>query len=337
MIIVMRKGATKEQCIALEERIREAGLEPHVIHGTERNVYGAVGDERVITEQFFEVCEGVERVMPILAPYKLASVEVKPEKTAIQLGSSLIGGQRIGIIAGPCSVESRAGIIEAAQMVKEAGAIALRGGAYKPRTNPYAFQGLQEEGLEYLAEAREATGLPVVTEVLSPEGVEIVAKFADVLQVGARNMQNFLLLKALGNTQKPVLLKRGMSATIQELLFAAEYILSAGNPNVILCERGIRTFEDHTRNTLSLSSIPALRERTHLPVLADPSHGTGHASLVGPMSKAAIAAGADGLIIEVHPHPEKALVDGAQSLNPQQFIQLMKELKPLAQAVGREM
>jgi len=335
MIIVMRRNATPEQCQAVEDRIREADLEPHVIRGTERNVYGAVGDERPVSEQFFEVCEGVERVVPILAPYKLASVEVKPTKSTVAVGGFPVGGQRLGVIAGPCTVEDRESLLEVAHLVKEAGAMALRGGAYKPRTNPYAFQGLQEEGLELLAEAREATGLPVVTEVLSPEGVETVATYADVLQIGARNMQNFLLLKEVGRTQKPVLLKRGLSATLEEWIFAAEYVLSQGNQQVILCERGIRTFEEHTRNTLGLASVPSLRERTHLPVLVDPSHGTGRASLVAPMSRGAVAVGADGLIVEVHPHPEQARVDGAQSLTPRQFESLMAELRPVAEAVGR--
>ncbi|MFW5857749.1 MAG: 3-deoxy-7-phosphoheptulonate synthase [Planctomycetota bacterium] len=335
MIIVMRRNATPEQCQAVEDRIREADLEPHVIRGTERNVYGAVGDERVVSEQFFEVCEGVERVVPILAPYKLASVEVKPTKSTVMVGDFPVGGTRLGVIAGPCTVEDRESLLEVAHLVKEAGAMALRGGAYKPRTNPYAFQGLQEEGLELLAEAREATGLPVVTEVLSPEGVATVAAYADVLQIGARNMQNFLLLKEVGRTQKPVLLKRGMSATLEEWIFAAEYVLSQGNQQVILCERGIRTFEEHTRNTLGLASVPSLRERTHLPVLVDPSHGTGRASLVAPMSRGAVAVGADGLIVEVHPHPERARVDGAQSLTPRQFEALMAELRPVAEAVGR--
>jgi 3-deoxy-7-phosphoheptulonate synthase len=335
MIIVMRRNAPDAQCRAVEDRIREAGLEPHVIHGTERNVYGAVGDERDVEQQFFEVCEGVERVVPILAPYKLASVEVKPEKSQVRIGDFEVGGERIGLMAGPCTVEDRSMIIEAAHAVKEAGAMALRGGAYKPRTNPYSFQGLQEEGLKYLAEAREATGLPVVTEVLSPEGVDVVAEYADVLQIGARNMQNFLLLARVGSCGKPILLKRGMSATVQEWIFAAEYVLRHGNHQIILCERGIRTFEDHTRNTLSLSSIPTLRQLTHLPVLVDPSHGTGHAALVGPMSRGAIAVGADGLLVEVHPRPEHAMVDGAQSLSPEQFGELIAGLRPVAEAVGR--
>ncbi|MHC4884793.1 MAG: 3-deoxy-7-phosphoheptulonate synthase [Planctomycetota bacterium] len=335
MIIVMKHCASEEQCKALEARIVEAGLEPHVIHGTERNVYGAVGDERGVTEQYFEVCDGVERVVPILAPYKLASSEVKAEKSIVRAGSSLIGGKSLAIMAGPCSVENREMVIEVAKLVKDAGATMLRGGAYKPRTNPYAFQGLEEEGLKYLAEAGQAAGLPVVTEVISPDGVQTVAKYADMLQIGARNMQNFLLLKQVGLCNKPVLLKRGMSATLEEWLFAAEYILSQGNQQVVLCERGIRTFEKHTRNTLPLSSVPALRERTHLPVIVDPSHGTGHTSLVTPMAKASVAVGADGLMIEVHPRPEKALVDGAQSLTPEQFADMIAMIRPVAEAVDR--
>jgi 3-deoxy-7-phosphoheptulonate synthase len=275
--------------------------------------------------------------VPILAPYKLASTEVKPEPSIIKVGEASMGGKRIGVIAGPCTVESRQQTLEIARAVKEAGAIALRGGAFKPRTSPYSFQGLMEEGLEFLALTREETGLAIVSEVLSPEHVKLVDKYVDVFQIGTRNMTNFLLLKAVGETRKPVLLKRGMSATMEEFLLAGEYILSQGNPNVILCERGIRTFETHTRFTLALSIVPSLKEVTHLPVIVDPSHGTGKRSLVAPMSKAAIAAGADGLLIEVHPEPDRAWVDGQQTLTLEEFARLMKELRPVARAVGREL
>jgi 3-deoxy-7-phosphoheptulonate synthase len=278
----------------------------------------------------------VESAVPILAPYKIASREVKPETTVIPIDSRCLGGTQVGVIAGPCAVESRQQILETAHLVKEEGGIALRGGAFKPRTNPYTFQGLAEEGLEYLAEAREQTGLSIVTEVLAPDQADLIATYADVLQVGTRNMQNFALLSAVGKTDKPVLLKRGMSATIEEFLLAAEYILSNGNQQVILCERGIRTFEKHTRFTLSLSAVPSLKEMTHLPVVVDPSHGTGRRSLVLPMARAAVAAGADGLLVEVHPNPEEAILDGAQSINFDQFRQMMRQVKGIAQAIGRD-
>jgi 3-deoxy-7-phosphoheptulonate synthase len=286
--------------------------------------------------------------MPILAPYKLASKELKPETSVFSIGGPLpqikpsktkvaIGGRRIAVIAGPCSVEGRSEILEVAAAVKEAGASALRAGAFKPRTSPYQFQGLAEEGLEYLAEAREKTGLPVITEVLTPADVPLVARYADCLQVGTRNMQNFMLLRACGEVRTPVLLKRGMSATLDEYLLAAEYILTSGNQQVLLCERGIRTFEQYVRNTFALAVIPALKEKTHLPVLADPSHGTGVRSLVPPMTKAAVACGADGLLLEVHPNPEKAKTDGQQTLSVKEFEKLMRELRPVAEAVGREL
>lgn len=335
MIIVMRAGATQEELLAGEERVREAGLEPHVIYGTERRVIAAVGDERTVAPEFFSVLPGVEKVLPVVAPYKLASRESRKEKSVVKAGPVEFGGRRIVVIAGPCTVESREQILRTAEAVKKAGASALRGGAFKPRTSPYAFQGLMKEGLEYLAEARLGTGLPVVTEVLTPEDVPLVAKHADVLQIGARNMQNFLLLKAAGQVRRPVLLKRGMSATVEELLLAAEYVMSQGNPDVILCERGIRTFERHTRYTLSLSAVPSLKTDTHLPVIVDPSHGTGRSDLVPAMSKAALAAGADGLIIEVCPDPREALVDGGQSLDFAAFGRLMEGLVPVAEAVGR--
>ena len=336
MIIVMKQGATAAEVQHVIDRVEEMGLKSHPIIGTERTVVAAIGDKRGIDMGFFTAAPGVERVVPILAPFKIASLEVQKERTAVRLGSScVLGGTRVGVIAGPCSVENRDDLLATAEAVKSAGATALRGGAFKPRSSPYAFQGLREEGLKYLAEVREKTGLAVVTEVMSENHVELVGQYADCYQIGARNMQNYLLLKAVGQTRKPVLLKRAFSATIQELLLAAEYILSAGNPNVILCERGIRTFETYTRNTLDLSAVPALKEQTHLPVVVDPSHGTGRRSLVPAMCKAAVACGADGLIVEVHPQPERALSDGAQTLTFAEFAQVMKELRPIAEAVGR--
>jgi 3-deoxy-7-phosphoheptulonate synthase len=345
MIIVMLPGASDEQVAAVEERCREGSLEPHVIQGTERRVVAAVGDERVFTPEHFAVLPGVDKVMPVLAPYKLASIETARGRSAIATGArdeagytpASFGPAEVTVIAGPCTVESRAQTIETAEAVKSAGARALRGGAFKPRTSPYSFQGLEEKGLEYLADARARTGLPVFTEVVTPEDVPLVAQYADVLQVGARNMQNYLLLKAVGGARKPVLLKRGMAAAIEELLLAAEYVLKQGNQDVMLCERGIRTFEQHSRNTLSLAAIPALRVRTHLPVIVDPSHGTGHAYMVAPMSRAAVAAGADGLIVEVHPDPRRAKVDGGQSLTFGEFTSMMKEVRAVAAAVGRTM
>jgi 3-deoxy-7-phosphoheptulonate synthase len=337
MVIVMKPGAPREEIDHVMERIEKIGLVAHPIFGTRRTVIAAIGDKHGRTFGDIEALPGVERVVPILAPYKMASVEVHEERTTVKVDGFSFGGKAIGVIAGPCTVEDEESIIEVAKYVKSKGAVALRGGAFKPRTNPYAFQGLEEKGLEYLARAREETGLAIVTEVMSAQHVEMVAKYADVLQIGARNMQNFLLLKAVGEQGKSVLLKRGMSATLDELLFAAEYILSRGNQNVILCERGIRTFEDHTRNTLSLATIPALKEKTHLPVIVDPSHATGHAGYVIPMSRAAIAAGADGIIVEVHPRPEEALVDGAQSLDFAGFDKMMKDLARIAAAVDRTM
>ncbi|MGR3221115.1 MAG: 3-deoxy-7-phosphoheptulonate synthase [Candidatus Anammoxibacter sp.] len=336
MIIVLKPGAKKQEIENLVEKIKEAKLNPILLEGTHRNVIAVLGDERKLPGEFWESQPCVEKSMPILAPYKIASREVKADNTVIKIGNGSLGGKKIGIIAGPCAVESKEQIIAVAKIVKEAGAIALRGGAYKPRTNPYSFQGLQEKGLEYLAMARDETGLPIVTEVLSENHVELVAKFADVLQIGTRNMANFELLKAVGAIKKPVILKRGMSATLDEFLQAAEYILAQGNPDVILCERGIRTFETHTRFTLSLSVVPQLKELTHLPVIVDPSHGTGKRSLVNPMSKGSVAVGADGLIMEVHHDPEASFVDGPQTLTSEDFTKLIKELKPVALAVGRE-
>jgi 3-deoxy-7-phosphoheptulonate synthase len=346
MILVFRSGCTPDEVAHAEERLRAVGLTPHTLLGVERTVIAAVGDERVTTSEELASIPGVEKVMPILAPYKLASKELHPQTSVFEIGGNdcevkplankvAFGGTNIPFIAGPCSVEGRNQIVEVAQAVKEAGATALRAGAFKPRTSPYQFQGLAEEGLEYLAEAREATGLPVVTEVLTPADVTLVAKYADCLQIGTRNMQNYMLLKACGTVKTPVLLKRGMSATLDELLLAAEYILTGGNPRVMVCERGIRTFENHVRNTFALASVPALKEKSHLPVLADPSHGTGKRSLVPAMTKAAIACGADGILIEVHPNPEQALTDGAQTISVKDFGKLVKECRAVAEAVGR--
>ncbi|MFO0913368.1 MAG: 3-deoxy-7-phosphoheptulonate synthase [Pirellulales bacterium] len=335
MIVVMQKDATREQIQHMVARIEELGLKAHVIVGTERTVIAAIGEKREQTKESLESGPGVAEVVPILAPYKVASREVKPEPTVISVGSLTVGGKFIGVIAGPCSVESEEQIMNTARAVKAAGATALRGGAFKPRTSPYSFQGMKEQGLKLLAAAREETGLAIVTEVMSTEDVELVAKYADVLQIGARNMQNYRLLEAVGRSQRPVLLKRGASATMEELLLAAEYVLNEGNPNVMLCERGIRTFESHTRFTLPLASVPYLHHKTHLPVVVDPSHGTGHTYLVPDMTLAAIAAGADGLILEVHPEPEKAMSDGYQSLNIPQFEDLMQRCERVAKAVGK--
>jgi 3-deoxy-7-phosphoheptulonate synthase len=337
MIIVMKAGAAKKEKDEVLKRIRELGYKPHVIHGTTRDVIGAIGDERgKLVLQSIESMHGVESVVPILKPYKLASKEVKRESSVIRISDTVaVGGREIVVMAGPCSVENEQQIIATAIAVKEAGARVLRGGAFKPRTSPYSFQGLEEEGLKLLAKARGESGLPFVTEVVNPETAELVAEYADILQIGARNAQNFALLKKVGQLKRPVLLKRGMSMTIQEFLMSAEYVMSEGNQAVILCERGIRTFETATRNTLDLSAIPVLRELTHLPIIADPSHGTGHYRYVAPMSFAAVAGGADGLMIEVHPDPEHASSDGAQSLKPDKFAAMMVKLQLIAAAVDR--
>ena len=319
MIVVMKPGSTQQQVDHVVQLVQEMGLKEHVIVGTERTVVAVIGNDRMKDRSAFESVPGVDKVVPILAPYKMASREVKKERTTVVLGGRLggaIGGVKVGVIAGPCSVESKQQTLEIAHAVREAGATGLRGGAFKPRTSPYAFQGLAEKGLQILAEAREQTGLAVVTEVMAVDQVELVAGYADVLQVGARNMQNFNLLNAVGETTKPVLLKRGMSATLEEFLLAAEYIMSRGNPNVMLCERGIRTYEEYVRNTLALAAVPELHRVSHLPVVIDPSQGTGKSHLVDSMCRAAVAAGADGLIIEVHNDPEHALTDGAQSITP---------------------
>jgi 3-deoxy-7-phosphoheptulonate synthase len=339
MIIVMKAGAVKKEKDAVLKRIRELGYKPHVIHGTTRDVIGAVGDERgKLVLQSIESMHGVESVVPILKPYKLASKEVKRESSVIRISDTVaVGGREIVVMAGPCSVESERQIIDTAIAVKAAGARVLRGGAFKPRTSPYSFQGMEEEGLKLLAKAREESGLPFVTEVVNPETADLVAEYSDILQIGARNSQNFALLKKVGQLKRPVLLKRGMSMTIQEFLMSAEYVMSEGNQAVILCERGIRTFETATRNTLDLSAIPVLKEQTHLPVIADPSHGTGNHRYVAPMSAAAVAAGADGLLIEVHPDPEHASSDGPQSLKPEKFAAMMVKLRSIADAMERTM
>jgi 3-deoxy-7-phosphoheptulonate synthase len=338
MIIVMKGTAPKDAVHDVIRTIEELGYQAHVIWGKQRTVIGAVGDERGKTRlHSLEVMPGVESVVPILQPFKLASREFKATPSAVKVGNAEFGSDRLVVIAGPCSVESEDMVMQLALLAKEAGASVLRGGAFKPRTSPYAFQGMGKEGLRLLAQAREVTGLAIVTEVLKPEDVDLIAEYADMLQIGARNMQNFALLKRVGEVGKPVLLKRGMASTIQEFLMAAEYILSEGNYNVVLCERGIRTFETATRFTLDLNAIPVLKKLTHLPVVVDPSHGTGHWEYVGPMAKAGVACGADGLMIEVHMRPEIAVSDGIQSLKPSVFRQLMQEIVPFAAAAGRRL
>ncbi len=336
MIIVMQADATAEQLERVLKKIEELGYSPHVMHGVERKVIGAIGDEKEKGRlQVIETMTGVESMLPILMPYKLASLEVRKERTVVKVQGASIGGQELMVIAGPCSVENREQILSAARAVKKAGASVFRGGAFKPRTSPYSFQGLGEDGLKLLAAARETTGLPIITEVLNPRDLNLVERYADIIQIGARNIQNFALLKEVGQTRKPVLLKRGMATTVKEFLMSAEYILAGGNEEVILCERGIRTFETATRNTLDLSCIPVLKRKSHLPVLIDPSHAVGNWQYVPAMARAAVAAGADGLMIEVHPNPEEAFSDGAQSLKPDRFEQLMKDLIPFAKASGK--
>lgn len=337
MIVVMEKNATEAQIAHIAERVQQLGLRSHLIRGTERTVIAAIGDKRGGERESLASSPGVAEVVPILAPYKVASREVKPEPTRVSVLGFSAGDGNVGIMAGPCSVESEEQIVSSAWAVKQSGATALRGGAFKPRTSPYSFQGMKEDGLKLMALARQETGLAIVTEVMSTEEVDLVAKYADILQVGARNMQNYRLLEAVGASGKAVLLKRGASATVEEWLLAAEYILNEGNPNVMLCERGIRTFESHTRFTLPLASVPYLHRKTHLPVIVDPSHGTGHAYLVPDMAVAAVAAGADGLIIEVHPSPETALSDGYQSLDFQQFDETMKRCARVAAAVDKRL
>lgn len=335
MMIVMKNGASEAEVQQVVNLIKSWDLDAHLSKGEEHTVIGVVGDTRKVRKELFLHYTTIDKIVPISRPYKLASREFIPNNSTFPLDGFEMGGKGVVIIAGPCSVESRSQLLETAQAAKEAGAHALRGGAYKPRTSPYAFQGLGEEGLEILAEARELTGLPIVTEVMSPELVPLVASFADVLQIGARNMQNYALLHAAGESQKPVLLKRGMSATIEELLMAAEYILSHGNRRVMLCERGIRTFETATRNTCDINAVPVLKNLTHLPVILDPSHSTGNWKYVTAIARAGVAAGADGLIVEVHPRPEEALSDGGQSLNPQRFAEMVCQVRAIAEAVDR--
>ena len=335
MVIIMKGDATPNEVEAVVTRLTDEGWTTHVSRGEERTVVGIIGDVRQLDQSKFQRMPGIERIVRVLRPFKLASRDFNPEGSKISLNGHVFGADQVIIIAGPCAVESLEQVRETAIAVKEAGAHLLRGGAFKPRTSPYSFQGMGEEGLEILAQVREETGLYVVTEVMSPTQVELVARYADVLQIGTRNMQNYALLNAVGQCHKPVLLKRGMMSTIEELLMSAEYIMSQGNHEVILCERGIRTFEKYTRNTLDINAVPVLKELTHLPVVVDPSHATGKNSLVKATSKAAVAAGADGLLIEVHPHPAEAVSDGEQSLLPAQFAQLMTETRPVAAAVGR--
>jgi 3-deoxy-7-phosphoheptulonate synthase len=336
MIIVLKPDVTQAEIDHLTDKLKEHGLTAHVSKGKERTIVGAIGDDRALSNLPLSIFPGVEQVMPILSPYKLVSREFKKENTVIEFGNGVkIGDRQIHVMAGPCAVESAEILMEVAEAVKSAGAQILRGGAFKPRTSPYTFQGLGEQGLAYLAEARNKTGLLIVTEVMDTTEVELVARYSDILQVGTRNMQNFRLLQEVGKVRKPVLLKRGLSATIKEFLMAAEYILSRGNHQVILCERGIRTFEPSTRNTLDLSAVPVIKKLSHLPVIVDPSHGTGNWEYVAPMARAAVAVGADGLMIEVHLNPESALSDGEESLKPVKFKAMMDELRKIAPAVGR--
>ena len=337
MIIVMRPQASKKQIDHLVSKVKRLGLKPWVSRGVERTIIGIIGEEDLLRVQPLEVFPGVEKVMPILTPYKLVARDFKKEGSAVKIGRGLsVGGKQIIVMAGPCSVENEKLLIAIANKVKAAGATVLRGGAFKPRTSPYAFQGLGEKGLKFLARAKKETGLLIVTELMDTRDMALVERYADIIQIGARNMQNFNLLKVVGQSQKPVLLKRGMASTIKELLMSAEYILSEGNFNVMLCERGIRTFEDYTRFTLDINAIGAIKALSHLPVVVDPSHATGRWGLVDCSSRAAVAAGCDGLLIEVHPKPEEALSDGAQSLLPENFKAMMQQLKKVASAVGRK-
>lgn len=335
MIIVMRSDATEERLQHVLERVQELGFKPHLSRGEKKTIIGVVGNGKVMDSSVFQAIPGVESVMRILQPFKLSSREFKETSTEIQIGKVTVGGKQVIVMAGPCAVETREQMLASADAVASAGAKILRGGAFKPRTSPYSFQGLGEPGLVILREVGDQFGMPVVTEVVSPQDVKLVASYADVLQVGARNMQNFSLLEEVGKTRKPVLLKRGLMATVEELLMSAEYILSNGNPNVMLCERGIRSFEKYTRNTLDISAVPIIKTLSHLPVIVDPSHAVGKRDLVAPVSKGSIATGADGLIIEVHPDPERALSDGAQSMFPADFADLMDEMKHIAEAVKR--
>jgi 3-deoxy-7-phosphoheptulonate synthase len=336
MVIVMKPKATKEEIAGVEKLLKNLDFGVHISEGSERTIIGVIGDKRKLAETPLELMPGVDRVVHILEPYKLAGRAFHPESTTIKVNGQVIGGNKIVVMAGPCAVESEEQVISTARFLKEQGVTFLRGGAYKPRTSPYSFQGLEEEGLKILSQARKETGLLIVSEAVSTRSLEQVAKYADIVQIGARNMQNFHLLQEVGRSRLPVILKRGLSATIEEWLNAAEYIMNEGNYNIILCERGIRTFETYTRNTMDISSIPAVKELSHLPVIADPSHGTGRWKLVIPMSRAAIAAGADGLIVEVHPNPKEALSDGPQSLNYDSFTALMEDIRKIAVILGRE-
>jgi 3-deoxy-7-phosphoheptulonate synthase len=335
MIVIMKADATNAQISSVTARIEQIGCQPHISRGQERTIIGIIGNGRPMDHHTIERMAGVERTVPIMRPFKLASRDFHPQDTVVKVNDILVGGPQFIVMAGPCAVENDGQLLEIAIAVKKAGACILRGGAFKPRTSPYSFQGLGEAGLRLLAAAREETGLSIVSEVMEPQMVPLVAAHVDILQIGARNMQNYALLHAVGEAQRPVLLKRGMMSTIEELLMAAEYVLSHGNDRIILCERGIRTFEPYTRNTLDISAVPLLKQLTHLPVVVDPSHGTGKWELVAPVSRAAVAAGADGLLIEVHPHPEQAVSDGAQSLKLARFASLMQSLRPVAEAVGR--
>lgn len=337
MIIIMRHDASDANLKQVLDRIDDLGLRTHLSQGEERTIVGVIGDDRPFSREMFEPMDGVDRVVRVLHPFKLASRDVQPEDTVIALNGTRIGDKKIAVMAGPCAVEDRVQMQEVAHALSEAGVKILRGGAFKPRTSPYSFQGLGFQGLELLAEVAREYDMAVVTEVMRPEAVSMVSDHADILQIGTRSMQNYALLSAVGDGSRPVLLKRGMMSTLEELLMSAEYILSHGNRKVMLCERGIRTFETHTRNTFDINAIPALKGLTHLPVIADPSHGTGKWDLVGAVSKAAVAAGADGLIIEVHPDPSRAMSDGAQSLQPKVFSKLVGELRAVAQAVGRDL
>ena len=337
MLVVMNVNATQDQVEQVCNEIRKSGLTPHPIPGSQRTAIGITGDKGAVDPERLQQLDGVIKVIRVTDPYKLVGREFKPDDTIIKLNGMDIGGERLAVMAGPCAVESREQLMETAHAVKESGATVLRGGAFKPRTSPYSFQGLGENGLKILAQAREETGLMIVTETIDPENVTLVEAYADILQVGARNMQNFSLLKRVGKSKRPVLLKRGISATLDEFLMAAEYVMSEGNYNVILCERGVRTFNNYTRFTMDLSTIPEVKRVSHLPIIVDPSHGTGKREMVIPMAKASIAAGADGIMVEVHPSPEEALSDGYQSLMPDSFAQLMTEMKALAQAIGRKM
>jgi 3-deoxy-7-phosphoheptulonate synthase len=337
MIVVMKSNATQEQLQHVQGRLNEWGFDIHLSAGVERTIIGAIGEKRPAFIQSLESMEGVEKVVPILKPYKLAGREFKKDSTTVKVGQAEFGAPELVIIAGPCAVEDKEQMMATANAVKAAGGKLLRGGAYKPRTSPYAFQGLEEEGLKLLRDAREATGLAFVTEVVNPRDVDLVVEYTDMIQIGARNMQNFTLLREVGRARKPVMLKRGLAATIEEWLMAAEYIMSEGNYEIVLCERGIRTYETATRNTLDVSAIPVIKQLSHLPIIADPSHASGKRHLVAPLSCAAVAAGADGLMIEVHPTPEKALSDGPQSLTPGEFAEVLAKVRPVAEAIGRKL